>query len=220
MGALEALSRFFDEYHGKIVLASSFGAEDQVLTHMLMQVNPQVEIFTIDTGRLYPETLELLKITEKKYKFHYTVYRPNRESIASFGKEKGLDSIYDSIANRKSCCYIRKIEPLQRALKGVGGWITGLRRTQSANREQISKVEIDENHGGIYKLSPLANWSDQDVWAYIKKHDVPCNKLHAKGYPSIGCEPCTRAVKPGEDIRVGRWWWEKSVHKECGLHEG
>jgi len=215
---VKILSRLRDEYHGKIVLASSFGAEDQVLTHMLMQVNPQVEIFTIDTGRLYPETLELLEITEKRYGFRYKVYRPNHQSVEIFVKEKGLDSIYDSIENRKACCSMRKIEPLQRALQGAGAWITGLRRNQSASREDVSHVAIDEAHGGIYKVCPLANWSDEEVWDYIKKHAIPYNHLHDQGYPSIGCEPCTRAVKPGEDIRAGRWWWEKSEHKECGLH--
>jgi len=205
-------------YHGKIVLASSLGAEDQVLTHMLMQVDPQVEIFTIDTGRLYPETLELREITEKRYGFRYKVYRPKQQSVEIFVKERGLDSIYESIANRKTCCYMRKVEPLKRALQGAGAWITGLRRNQSAVREDVSHVEIDESHGGIYKVCPLASWSDEELWDYIREYDIPYNRLHDQGYPSIGCEPCTRAVKPGEDIRAGRWWWEKSEQKECGLH--
>jgi phosphoadenosine phosphosulfate reductase len=212
------LTRFLNEYHGKTVLASSFGAEDQVLTHMVRQINPLVEIFTIDTGRLYPETLELLEITERRYNFKYKVYRPNKQSVKIYVKARGIDSIYDSTENRKECCYIRKVEPLQRALQGVDAWLTGLRRVQSEDRENVLKVQVDDAHGGIYKVSPLANWSDEKVWDYIKEHDIPYNKLHDKGYPSIGCEPCTRAVKPGENIRAGRWWWEKSEHKECGLH--
>jgi phosphoadenosine phosphosulfate reductase len=199
-------------------MASSLGAEDQVLTHMLRQRNLPVEIFTIDTGRLYPETLELLAVTEKKYGFRYKVYTPDSASVETFVKEKGVDSIYDSLANRKACCYMRKVEPLERALQGAGGWVTGLRRNQSAVREDVSHLSIDESHGGIYKLCPLAGWSDGDLWDYIRAHGIPYNKLHDQGYPSIGCEPCTRAVKAGEDIRAGRWWWEQSEQKECGLH--
>lgn len=212
------MARFLGEFPGKVVLASSLGVEDQALTHMLRQVDAQIEIFTIDTGRLHPETLALMEQTEQRYDFRYKVYRPQRESVDIFVKEKGVDSIYDSIANRKACCYMRKVEPLQRALRGAGAWITGLRREQSATREDVALVAKDEAHGGIYKISPLANWSDKELWDYIKEHDIPYNRLHDQGYPSIGCELCTRAVRAGEDIRAGRWWWENSKHKECGLH--
>ncbi len=199
-------------------MASSLGAEDQVLTEMVMQLEPRVEIFTIDTGRLYPATRELREITEKRYGFRYQVYRPDPEQVARFVEEKGIDSIYDSVENRKACCYMRKVEPLQRALLGVDAWITGLRRSQSAVREEVAKVEVDQAHGGIIKLSPLAEWEDAKLWSYIREHEIPYNRLHDQGYPSIGCEPCTRAVRAGEESRAGRWWWEQAEHKECGLH--
>jgi len=218
LGAREVLARFRQDFAGRIVLASSLGAEDQVLTEMVMQLDPPVEIFTIDTGRLYPETLELREITEQRYGFRYKVYAPDPQSVARFEAERGLNSIYDSVENRKACCLMRKVEPLQRALQGAGAWITGLRREQSAVREDLRKLEVDAAHGGIYKVAPLADWSAAELRAYIEEHDVPYNRLHDQGYPSIGCAPCTRAVRAGEDIRAGRWWWEQAEHKECGLH--
>jgi len=218
LAAYEVLSRFINAYQGKIVLASSLGAEDQVLTHMLRQIDPRIEIFTIDTGRLYPETLQLLEETQRQYNFRYKIYRPQQDSVKTGVEKNDRDTIYESIANRRACCHMLKIEPLQRALQGAGAWITGLRREQSATREALSVVTIDAAHSGIYKISPLANWHEQEVWDYIQEHDVPYNKLHDQGYPSIGCATCTRAVKPGEDIRAGRWWWESAEHKECGLH--
>ncbi|MDD2599269.1 MAG: phosphoadenylyl-sulfate reductase [Kiritimatiellae bacterium] len=218
LSAYEVISRFISLYHGKVVLASSLGAEDQVLTHMLRQIDPQVEIFTIDTGRLYPETMQLLEETQRRYNFRYKVYQPRQHNVKGSLDENGPDSIYNSIESRRACCNMLKIEPLQRALQGVGAWITGLRREQSTTREAISIVAIDAAHNGIYKVSPLANWSEQNVWDYIQEHDVPYNKLHDQGYPSIGCVTCTRAIKLGEDIRAGRWWWEIPEHKECGLH--
>lgn len=218
LSAQELLAVFLAESSGRFVLASSFGAEDQVLTHMALGINRATEIFTIDTLRLFPETLALREATERHFGIRCKVYSPDPHCVAAFERQRGRDSIYDSIARRKECCAIRKIEPLRRALAGAEGWITGLRREQTATREHIPKVAVDRDHGGIYKLTPLADWSGDDVRAYIRENGIPCNPLHARGFASIGCEPCTRAVKPGEDARAGRWWWEKSDQKECGLH--
>ena len=185
---------------------------------MVRNLDPAVEIFTIDTGRLFPETLQLKAEMERRFGFRYKVYRPDPVSVENFESNPGRDSIYESVANRKACCFIRKIEPLQRALAAADGWITGLRREQTATRSSVPKAGVDRTHGGILKICPLADWSADDVWDYIRRHKVPYNPLHDKGYASIGCEPCTRAVRPDEDPRAGRWWWEQSAHKECGLH--
>jgi phosphoadenosine phosphosulfate reductase len=218
LGAQDLLAVFLSESSGRFVLASSFGAEDQVLTHMALEINRAAEIFTIDTLRLFPETLALKEATERRYGVRCKVYRPDPQSVADFERLRGRDSIYDSIAVRKECCAIRKIEPLRRALAGADGWITGLRREQTATRSHIPKVAVDREHGSILKITPLADWSGDDVREYILKNDIPCNPLHEQGFASIGCAPCTRAVRPGEDARAGRWWWEQSDRKECGLH--
>ena len=200
-----------------LVLASSLGAEDQVLTHALLQVNPKATIFILDTGRLHQETYDVMAQTQAKYHFNYTVYYPQTESVQKLVSEKGPNSFYDSIENRKECCFIRKVEPLGRALANSKAWITGLRRDQAVTRNELPFVEQDDTHKQL-KFNPLSDWTVEDVWAYLKKHDVPYNKLHDKNYPSIGCAPCTRAIEPGEDIRAGRWWWETPDSKECGLH--
>ncbi len=202
----------------KITVASSFGAEDVVLIDILMKLDPSVRIFTLDTGRLNEETYQVMDRIRSKYKINIESYFPDRQKVEALEKQKGFFSFRDSIDNRKECCAIRKVEPLQRALKGFEAWVTGLRRDQAVTRSGVSKIEVDAANGGIFKLNPLADWSNDDVWAYIRKNEVPYNKLHDAGYPSIGCEPCTRAVKAGEDIRAGRWWWENPEHKECGLH--
>ena len=202
----------------KIVLASSFGAEDQVLTHILKKVAPELEIFTIDTGLLPLDTLKLKEQTESKYNFKYKVYAPSQDDVIDLIKEQGEQGFYNSLDKRKNCCYTRKIKPLERALENVDGWITGLRREQSVTRAEITKVETDASHGNILKINPLADWTEKDVWDYIKENGIPYNKLHDRGYPSIGCAPCTRAVAGGESVRDGRWWWENPEHKECGLH--
>jgi phosphoadenosine phosphosulfate reductase len=200
-----------------IVLASSLGAEDQVLTHMILTINPKARIFVLDTGRLHQETYDVLGMTMARYGMHYEVYFPDTESVETLLREKGPNSFYESIENRKECCRIRKVEPLGRALKGVHAWITGQRRDQSQTRTALEEIEWDAAHHCL-KLNPLAEWTTEAVWAYIEKHDIPVNYLHKKGFPSIGCAPCTRAVKPGEDQRAGRWWWENPDGKECGLH--
>jgi phosphoadenosine phosphosulfate reductase len=200
-----------------VALASSLGAEDQVLTDMLFRISSPASFFTLDTGRLPQETLDCLKETEQKYGFEYLVYTPNADAVKKMVEEKGLDLFYESVENRKLCCHVRKVEPLGRALKGLKAWICGLRREQSVTRADLNVIEWDDTNG-LYKINPLIDWTEKQVWDYIRAQKVPYNKLHDQGYPSIGCAPCTRAVKPGEDIRAGRWWWEHPDKKECGLH--
>lgn len=198
-------------------LSSSFGAEDQVLTHMMLEIEEQANIFTLDTGRLPYETYSVMDETNLKYGIKVDVYFPKAQDVEILYKEQGINGFYESIENRKRCCSVRKIEPLKRALQKYDFWITGLRASQSITREDMKLFEYDKTFN-VIKVNPLINWSEEDVWDYIKKHNVPYNKLHKEGYPSIGCAPCTRAVKDGEDIRSGRWWWENPEHKECGLH--
>ena len=202
----------------KIALASSFGAEDVVLIDMFVRIEPGIRVFTLDTGRLNEETYEVMDRIRAKYKISIESYFPDAKKVEELERAKGFYSFRESVENRKECCGMRKVEPLRRALKGLEAWVTGLRREQAVTRTGVRKIEIDEPNGGIFKLSPLADWTENDIWGYIRKNSVPYNKLHDLGYPSIGCAPCTRAVKPGEDIRAGRWWWENPEHKECGLH--
>ena len=215
--AKELLGVFLKIYRGRISFSTSFGAEDQVLTDMILEIDKEADIFTLDTGRLPYETYDVMDKTNLKYKRKVSVYFPNNEDIEKLYQEQGINGFYESIENRKSCCYVRKIAPLKRALDGVDIWITGLRAEQSLIREDIQLFEYDEGNS-LIKLNPLILWSEKDVWEYIKKNDLPYNALHDNGYPSIGCAPCTRAVNDGEDIRSGRWWWENPEHKECGLH--
>lgn len=215
----EVLSFFLQEFKGKIAFASSLGAEDQVLTHIIASIDPTAKIFTLDTGRLFPETYDLIERTNSRYKIKMEIYFPEAKRVEHIVKERGINLFYESVENRKLCCHIRKIEPLRRALKGMEMWIAGLRREQSQSRNTMALVEKDENNKGILKLNPLIDWTHDDVWNFIKENNIPFNKLHDKGFPSIGCQPCTRAIGPGEDIRAGRWWWEMEGKKECGLHE-
>jgi len=201
-----------------ITFASSLSLEDQVLTHIIREVCKDIEIFSIDTGRLFYEVYDTISKTENRYDFRYKIYFPNYVDIEKIVSEKGINLFYDSIENRKLCCRIRKIEPLKRALNGKKCWITGLTKYQNITRKNIELLEWDEING-LYKLNPLVNWSLEDVKEFIKKNNVPYNVLHDKGYPSIGCQPCTRAIMPGEDIRAGRWWWENPESRECGLHK-
>ena len=209
-----ALKNFFP----KIALASSFGAEDVVLVDILVKLEPKIRVFTLDTGRLNEETYEVMDKVRRKYSIQIESYFPDSQKVEKLEREKGFYSFRESIENRKECCGIRKVEPLNRALKGLEAWFTGIRREQSVTRTTIQKIEKDETHEGLIKINPLADWSEEDVWNYIKKNGVPYNRLHDQGYRSIGCSPCTRAVKPGEDVRAGRWWWESEEHKECGIH--
>ena len=215
--AQEILKYLAGEFKGSVTVASSFGAEDMVLIDMCAKLKLQMEIFTLDTGRLPQETYDVMDEAVKKYGLRFSVFAPAAEKLEELESAKGPNSFYESMENRKECCAIRKIAPLKRALSGKDCWITGLRREQALTRGSLEAIEWDEGNNMI-KANPLALWSEKQVWDYIKENNVPYNKLHDKGYPSIGCAPCTRAVKPGEDVRAGRWWWETPEHKECGLH--
>ncbi|WP_282036260.1 phosphoadenylyl-sulfate reductase [Saccharicrinis aurantiacus] len=215
---IELITFFLDKYEDKIALSSSLGAEDQVLTQMVTSIKSDASIFTLDTGRLFPETYDLIDRTSKKYKTNIQVYFPQPTAVEAMVKEKGINLFFDSIENRKQCCNTRKIEPLKRAFKGLDAWICGLRADQSVTRSEIQLIEWDENNN-IVKINPLAFWSEQDVWDYIDEKGIPVNPLHKKGFPSIGCQPCTRAIMEGEDVRAGRWYWENPDTKECGLHK-
>jgi phosphoadenosine phosphosulfate reductase len=213
----EVIEYFFKNFE-KIALSSSLAAEDQVLTDLMLKEDKNATIFTLDTGRLHPETYDVMDATNLKYGVKIDVFFPQSEKVQELYQTQGVNGQYESIENRKSCCFIRKIEPLTRALKGLDVWITGLRAAQSITRVDMPLVEWDETFN-VIKVNPLINWEEKDVWDYIKENRVPYNKLHDQGFPSIGCAPCTRAVKAGEDIRAGRWWWENPEHKECGLHK-
>src|SRR5690349_4198546 len=197
--------------------ACSFGAEDMVLLDAIARNAKTIEVFTLDTGRLPEETQTLLEAARDKYPIAIRTYFPEASSVEAWVAQNGPNAFYKSIAQRKQCCEIRKIEPLRRALTGKKSWITGLRREQSQARQTL-ELETWDDGNGLTKINPLVDWTNDEVWAYIRQHDVPYNALHDRGYPSIGCAPCTRAVQPGEDIRAGRWWWESSS-KECGLHQ-
>jgi phosphoadenosine phosphosulfate reductase len=212
------LIKYILENHKNVALSSSLGAEDQVLTDMIFKIDKNSKVFTLDTGRLHSETYKVMDETNLKYGVKLEVFFPKFEDVEKLYLTQGVNGHFESIDNRKNCCNIRKIEPLKRALKGVDIWITGLRASQSVTRTNLPIIEWDENFK-VIKLNPLINWNEEQVWEYIKLNKVPYSKLHDQGYPSIGCEPCTRAIKPGEDIRAGRWWWEDPEHKECGLHK-
>lgn len=210
--------RYVDEKFGdQVVFSTSFGIEDQVITHLLAETKSKASLFTLDTGRLFPETYSVWNKTISRYKLPIATYYPNTEALQQLLTEKGPLSFYESVENRKECCGIRKVEPLNRALKGFKVWLTGIRAEQSPNREHMLSVEWDEGHQ-LLKIHPLFHWSLQEVELFLKENNVPYNALHNKGFPSIGCQPCTRAVQPGEDQRAGRWWWEDQSKKECGLH--
>ena len=200
-------------------LASSLAAEDMLLTHAIYSAGLDLEVFTLDTGRLHAETLGVLDAVREHYGREITVYRPVATAVEQHVAAHGAYAFYESVELRRACCQIRKVEPLKRALAGRGAWITGQRRAQSTTRGELP-LEEDDKTFGLYKFNPLADWSEEDVWSVIRALGIPYNPLHDQGYPSIGCEPCTRAIRPGEDLRAGRWWWESSDSKECGLHAG
>ena len=203
--------------HDRAALASSLGAEDMVLLDAIVRTGASIDVFVIDTGRLHGETLQLLEAARARYGRSIEVFRPLEGQVADFVRRHGLNGFYDGVAERHLCCGIRKVEPLGRALAGRDAWLTGQRRAQGPERASLAPEESDLDRG-IAKHNPLAFWSDDDLRGYIARHEVPVNALHERGYPSIGCEPCTRAVRPGEDPRAGRWWWERGTAKECGLH--
>jgi len=210
---------FFLQYFGEhIVLSTSLGLEDQAITEMVMRQNRDTEIFTLDTGRLFPETYDLIARTNKHFGIRMKIYFPEPAKVEEMVAQKGINLFYDSVENRKLCCSIRKVAQLPRAFKDKQAWICGLRKDQSVSRFFNKLVEWDANNG-LVKINPLIRWTIKDVWDYIKEHNIPYNLLHDRGFPSIGCEPCTRAIEPGEDIRAGRWWWENEFQKECGLHK-
>jgi phosphoadenosine phosphosulfate reductase len=199
------------------VFASSLAAEDMVLTDLILRAKLPIGIFTLETGRLHKETLGMVDRIKETYGYDVQLYKPEPAAVDAYVAQNGLNAFYDSVEMRKECCRIRKVEPLKRALTGNKAWVTGQRRAQSTTRADLAVQENDEAHG-MTKFNPLADWSEDDVWNYLRSNQVPYNPLHDKGYPSIGCEPCTRAIQPGEDVRAGRWWWENPESKECGLH--
>ncbi len=211
---LETISGLSSE---KTVFSSSLSYEDQVITHMIFSKGLNIEVFTLDTGRLFSETYYVLNSTRDRYNKEIKTYYPKTEAVEKLVSSKGPNSFYESVESRKECCHIRKVEPLKRALAGKTIWITGIRAEHSANRHDMKNVEWDEANQ-IIKIHPLLNWTFEETKTYINKHNIPYNSLHEKGFVSIGCQPCTRAIKAGEDFRAGRWWWEDNTKKECGLH--
>lgn len=222
LSAQEVLKWGIEKFREKIAFLSSFSAEDIVIIDMIVgickELKTEVNVFTIDTGRLPNETYDIIDKVRNKYGIKVKVYFPDYKEVESMVEMYGMNLFYESVEKRKLCCEVRKVKVLKRALEGLEAWITGLRRSQSITRVNVKKVEIDEVHGGIFKINPLADWNDEMVWNYIKENKLPYNNLYDKGYTSIGCAPCTRAVKKTEDPRAGRWWWESPEYKECGLH--
>ena len=216
--ARAVLARALDVFHPHIALASSFSLEDAVVLDLLIGLRKDARVFALDTGRLNPETYECAEALRRRYGVQIEWFFPKHEAVESLERTKGLFSFKESIENRKECCGIRKVEPLNRALGGLQAWITGLRREQSVTRTELAVFETDASHGGMIKVNPLAGWTLSDLWNYSREHKLPYNRLYDIGYTSIGCAPCTRAIEPGEDQRAGRWWWENPEHKECGLH--
>lgn len=206
-----------DAFRNRIALSSSLSYEDQLLTHLICQIDKTTRIFTLDTGRLFPESYNLIDRTNERYGINIEVFFPDYQRVQAMVKEHGINLFYTSVDLRHLCCNIRKIEPLKRAQQGLDAWICGLRRAQSTTRTNMQRIEYDAADN-LIKINPLIDWSEADVIAFVKQHAVPYNKLHDQGFPSIGCQPCTRAVQPGEDIRSGRWWWEDPNKRECGLH--
>ncbi len=206
-----------EKYNDKIAFSTSFGQEDQIIVDHIFKFNIPIRVFTLDTGRMFEETYKLWNLTEKKYEKKIDVYFPDKTEVENMVNQKGIYSFYESVENRQECCNIRKVEPLKRALENTDLWITGLRAQQSVTRTDLNLLEFSEAYS-VIKFNPLLNWSLEDVMHYLKVNSVPYNELHDKGFVSIGCAPCTRAIKAGEDIRAGRWWWESKDKKECGLH--
>jgi len=217
LNAAEIIEHVQRKYGSRTVFSTSFGIEDQVVTHLIAQSGKEISLFTLETGRLFPETYYVWNRTLEKYKLPIQAYYPNTANVEEMVTEKGPSSFYESVENRKECCYIRKIEPLRRAIEGFEIWLTGIRAEQSSNREDMENVEWDAANN-IIKIHPLFHWTLKEVEDFLRKNGIPYNPLHDKGFPSIGCQPCTRAIREGEDFRAGRWWWEDKSKKECGLH--
>lgn len=215
---LELLQWAAKSFGDRIALCSAFGPEGMVLLHLASELEQPMRVFTLDTGRLPPETHQVMQKCEERYHISIEAYAPDPAAVREMVKKHGMNLFYKSVELRELCCEVRKVRPLLRALDGLLAWVTGLRRAQAASRQKIERLEIDAAHQNILKLNPLAGWSEQQVWEYIIEHQLPYNALHDQGYRSIGCAPCTRPTNPGEDIRAGRWWWENTGWKECGLH--
>ena len=221
LAAAEIVAWALPRFNPRLALACSFQAEESVLIDLMHRVRgTDFRVFTLDTGRLNQETYDCMDAIGERYGVQVEVFFPAATGVEKMVREDGLNLFYKSVELRKLCCGVRKVEPLNRALKDLDAWMTGLRREQAITRTDVRKIELDKDHGNIVKLNPLVDWSYEDVWNYIRENNVPYNRLHKQGYPSIGCAPCTRAVKPGEDLRAGRWWWENPDTKECGLHLG
>ncbi len=215
----ELLQWALGRWRQRLAVFTAFQAEGMVLIDMAWRLDPDVRVVTIDTGRLPEETFDLIEKVRERYRLTVEIVTPDADQVAALVARGGPNLFYRSVTDRRACCRVRKVEPLRRALSGLSAWVTGQRRDQAPSRAGIGMVEVDEEHGGIFKLNPLADWSWEQVWAYIRAHDVPYHGLYDRGYTSIGCSPCTRAVRPWEDHRAGRWWWEEpGSHKECGLH--
>jgi phosphoadenosine phosphosulfate reductase len=218
LDASQLVSWAAGQFGNRLVLASSFSAEDMALIDIVRRADVQLRVFTLDTGRLHQETYDMVEEVRKRYALEVDLLVPEQADLESLLRADGPNGFYRSVAQRRRCCEVRKVQTLQRYLKSASAWITGTRRSQSVTRSDLERVQIDWAHGGLLKISPLAHWSSEEVWAYVRKHRLPIHALHEKGYPSIGCAPCTRAVAPGEPHRSGRWWWEDESTKECGLH--
>ncbi len=216
--AEDALQWASENLHPRVAKAASFGAEDAVIMDMMVRINPDFRFFTLDTGRLPQETYDIMDTVRKKYNIRVEVLFPDAREVEEMVNSKGINLFYDSVENRRLCCEIRKVHPINRILRELDGWISGLRKDQTEIRSNTRMLEIDEGHGGIIKVNPIIDWTWDDVWRYIRKNDLSYHSLLDRGYTSIGCEPCTRAIRPGEDLRAGRWYWEQGDHKECGLH--
>lgn len=221
LGPEEILTWAIKNFHPSLSLSCSFGApEGLVLLDMMHRLEPTSRVFTLDTGRVPQATFDLMDRVRDRYGKRIEVVFPRSEAVEEMVGDHGLNLFYESIEKRQLCCRIRKVEPLRRYLSGVDAWVSGLRREQNVTRTDTRKVEIDLTHGGIVKLNPLADWSAEDVWHYVRENGVPTNRLHREGYPSVGCDPCSRAIEAGEDPRAGRWWWENPETRECGIHVG
>jgi thioredoxin-dependent adenylylsulfate APS reductase len=218
--AEEVLRWALQRFHPRIALSNSLQTEDMVVLDMAACIEPKVRVFTLDTGRLHQETYDMMDRLRDRYGVHLEVLFPDAAEVQAMVESKGLNLFYESVENRHECCGVRKVKPLQKKLAELDAWVTGLRRDQWASRTSIQKIEIDSANGGIVKLNPIADWSQEQLDEYVKEHNVPRHALYSKGFTSIGCLPCTRATKPGENPRAGRWWWEQEGQKECGLHIG
>lgn len=206
-------------FHPRLALSASFGAaEGMVLLHMMHEIEPTSRVFVLDTGRLHEATYDLIDRVRDRYDKAVEIVFPRADDVEEMVREHGMNLFYESLEKRRQCCFVRKVAPMRRYLAGLDGYVSGLRRDQNPTRGDTKKVAVDSANGGVIKVNPLADWTDDQVWSYIQRHDVPVNRLHKTGFPSVGCAPCTRAIREGDDVRSGRWWWEDADTKECGLH--